>query len=100
MRSICLAILLLVSTQPCWAADGEREPPRPGVHLGQQFPDGSVQPGLAATMDIGKRAALSAGIGQSYSGISQNAAGSGQNAERPGAQRFEPSGTVGLTIRF
>ena len=86
MRTLCLAVALFLSAMPCIASCGELEPPRPGIRLGQILPGGTFQPGLTGTLDMGKYTSLSVGVGQSAGATNE--------------QRFEPAGTVGLTVRF
>ncbi len=83
MRPLCLLILLCLIALPCAAAD--REKPRVSISLGNAFPDGPYQPGLAGSLDIGKSTSLFVGVGQGAVNSVQN---------------IEPSGTVGLTVRF
>lgn len=86
MRTACLALLLVLSALPCSAGDGDPGKPRASIHLGQVLPGGSLQPGLSGSVDLGKYTSFSVGVGQS--------------TVATGSQRFEPSGTVGLTVRF
>lgn len=125
-RFTILALLVFLTTLSivglagagCFAADQERTAPRAGVQFGQQLPDGSQRPGLAATLDFGNRASLFAGVGQSAmdsgkpggtagmsgpGGMSGQGGMSGMSGSSPsdiGAARFEPSGALGLTVRF
>ena len=86
MRTACLLILLCLTALPGAGVAGEREKPHASLQLGQIFPDGPFQPGLTGVLNLGKSASLFVGIGPS---------GGASNS-----QNFEPSGTVGLTVRF
>ena len=83
MRIPCLLLLLCCFALPCAAAD--REKPQVSISLGHAFPEGPYQPGLAGSLDIGKSTSLFVGFGQGTVNSVQN---------------LEPSGTVGLTVRF
>ena len=85
MRTACLLIVLCITALPGAVVAGEREKPHASLQLGQIFPEGPFQPGLTGVLNLGKSTSLFLGIGPGGASGSQN---------------FEPSGTVGLTVRF